>query len=328
MNKNMLYNIAKNYVMKKITNYLGKVIEEDDRIVCYVNKNICESSPYSYTIACYGIGDNNKEIADAYKINKPIYYVLDNIDFHKKHVYIYGYDNCNVIIKNCNFNYGINISVNGECLLENTYIRPFHRLLLNANVLTLKNIDIQNEFKYTGGLNIGIGADSQLNIINSNFGRLNEQTNISLLSGKILTLIDSKIAGDNIECRTDNVLLVYNSQLFGKDLNFSTNNLVTHGDSLINANNEFYLNTNSFNPIKVISPFIILNDKIIESNNKLIELKEINDPLSIKRLELIDALKYIKSNVENNNLDEINKFKNELANRAIIKSYSKDKKIV
>ena len=319
----IIYNIAREYVKRKLTNNLGKVVEEEDRLVCYVNKNKCEKSIFTYTIACFGIDSKNSKLADTYKLNKPIYYVLDGIDFDKRKVDIYGYDECHVIIKNCKFNYGIFVSINGECLLECSYIRPIHRLSIGANDLTIKNIDIQNELKYTGGLDIGIGADNQLYIIDSNLGRLNEKTNVSIMSGSVLVFVDSKIDGDNVECMADNVLLMNSSRFLGNDVKSHAKNLIVHGDSLINAKKEINIEASSLYPIRVISPFITFNDKSIDSNNELLELKEVIDPLSLKRLDLIQLLKNIRDSVEKNNLNEINKLKNELANRPIIKSYRK-----
>ena len=270
----IIYNIAREYVKRKLTNNLGKVVEEEDRLVCYVNKNKCEKSIFTYTIACFGIDSKNSKLADTYKL---------------------------------------------KC----SYIRPIHRLSIGANDLTIKNIDIQNELKYTGGLDIGIGADNQLYIIDSNLGRLNEKTNVSIMSGSVLVFVDSKIDGDNVECMADNVLLMNSSRFLGNDVKSHAKNLIVHGDSLINAKKEINIEASSLYPIRVISPFITFNDKSIDSNNELLELKEVIDPLSLKRLDLIQLLKNIRDSVEKNNLNEINKLKNELANRPIIKSYRK-----
>ena len=322
--KSFIYSIARDYFKRKLTNNLGRVVEDGDRLVCYINKNKCEKDMFTYTITCFGLDDKNRELADSYKLNKPIYYVLNDIDFDNRKVNIYGYDECHVIIKNCKFNYGVRISTDGECIFEKSYIRTFHRVLISANNLTIKNMDIQNELKYTGGLEVGMSADNQLYIINSNLGRLNEKTNVSISSGNVLAFVDSNVEGDYVGCKSDNVLHMNNSKIISNVVKYHAKNLTIDGDTLIEAKKEINIDTDSLYPIKVISPVIKINDKLIDSNNELLELKMAVDPLSLKRLELVQLLKNIKIVVEKNNLSEINKLKNRLANRPIIKSYKKN----
>ena len=36
--KKCVYNLAREYVKKQLTGNLGKVVEKEDRLICYVNK--------------------------------------------------------------------------------------------------------------------------------------------------------------------------------------------------------------------------------------------------------------------------------------------------
>lgn len=68
---------------------------------------------------CFGIGKENEKLANVYKLNKPIWYIFYGIKFNKNMVYIFGYNNCEVIIRNCEFDYGISTSISEKCTIDN-----------------------------------------------------------------------------------------------------------------------------------------------------------------------------------------------------------------
>lgn len=105
--KSFIYKLARKSVMNRFTRNLGKVVEENDKLVCYVSKNKCwKDGSFTYTIPCSEISSSvEKELANSYGLNKPIYYVIEGIDFGKHQVHVFGYDNAKVIIRNCNFPY-------------------------------------------------------------------------------------------------------------------------------------------------------------------------------------------------------------------------------
>ncbi len=130
-------------------------------------------------------------------LNKPILYVIENINFDK-HVLIFGYNNCEVIIKNCNFEYGAYVYIDGKCTIENSSIKEFLSYLsIGADDLTIKNINLKNF-----GSNVGFYADNVINIIASNIGSKKEKTNISIMAVNGINLANSKIEGSKINCKT------------------------------------------------------------------------------------------------------------------------------
>ena len=305
MTDSIIYNLARKSMMIRLTRNLGKVIEEDDKLICYVSKNKCwKDRTFTYTIPCSEISSNaDKELANSYGLNKPIYYVIDGIDFGKHHVHVFGYDNVKVIIRNCNFPYGLFVSVNGDCFLERNYINAFHLLLIGANNITIKDMYIYNEFKYTGDLKIEIGADNDLNIIDSNIGKLREKTKVSLTAGNILNLDNSDIRGDIVECEAKKI--------------------VTHHATSLVSSEKVMIKSDNFEPIKIESPEIFANGYKFNSNNKTVFLKQRTSPLSIKRLELIDLLRQVKDKCEMVNLEDIQRYQEELNNRSIIRTMKK-----
>ena len=145
--KKGLYKIIRENIKKEITGNLGPVIEEDDRLICYIDKKKCKKRNYSYTIACKGV--KNKELAKVYNLNKPICYVIDGLQFHKTNVYIFEYDGCDVVIKNCHFDYELYVKTFGKCTIENSEIQSLRLLSVYAKELVFKNMNISNYYFFS-----------------------------------------------------------------------------------------------------------------------------------------------------------------------------------
>lgn len=301
--KKSIYDISRNYLKGKFTRNLGNVIEYDDKLVCYVQKNKTINEGYARTVPCSGLREEDMELAKMYNLDKPIYYVLDGLDFAKDRVYIFGYDKSNVIVKNCKFNYGLYMSVRGKCKVEDSYIRSFGTLMINANELVLENMDIQNYVSYTSELQIRLGADDKLEIINSKIGRTKENTSVYLSNNHNLIIDSSSIAGDKIECE---------AQVF-ESIN----------DSSLVATDKIDLKLGKFDNINVDSPTVILNGEEINYKNNSFTLRQLSDPLSLKRLELVKVLRDVRDRCVQNNLEDVNKYKQELDNRSVIKTLRK-----
>ena len=301
-----LSNFVRNLIIMDITGNLGKIIEDEDKITCYVKKNRCKKERYHYTIACRGISIKNKELAKKYHINKPICYVLDGLEFKKNGIYILGYNNCEVIIKNCTFDFNIclNISINGKCTIENTIIKPYQRLSIYAKELIIKNMDINNPLKYSSvNLDISLGADNKLEINNSFIGKIKEKTNVNLYCENQIEIYNSKIAGEVVECESQK--------------------LISGKKSTIEGNKKVDLKTNKLYQINIISPTIDYNGNIIDNKNKPITLKTTKDQLKLKRFELITLLKEIKSECDKSNKEKIDEYSENLNKEEIIKVLKK-----
>lgn len=235
-----------------------------------------------------------------YKLDKPICYVIDGLEF-KKEVYILGYDNCEIIIKNCKFNELI-VHALVKCTLKKTIINPHYRLSIRADKLIIEDMDINNQFKYSD-LDIILIGDKKLDIINSSIGREKEKTTVSLISANQLDLVNSKIIGDIVECDAKKILANNNSSLVASD--------------------KVILKTDDFQQINITSPTIICNDNIFNNKTQSITLEKLVNPLKIKRVELIELLKKIKYECEKNNTKKVNRYRNELNNKPIGKVLKK-----
>lgn len=289
-----LFNLNRTLIKKRITNNLGKVVEDDEKITCYVKQNKCKKEKYNYTIACFGITKKNQNIAEKYHLNKPICYVIDGISLDKDSVNIFGYNDCEVIIRNCTFDMGLHISINGKCTLENTFIRELHSLSINANELLLKNMDIRNHLKFAGAkLQIMLRANDKIEINNSYIGKIEENTKVLITAPKQIEIYNSKISGDVVECQSDKI--------------------ISGNKSSIEATEKVNLKTNEFYQINITSPSINYNGNTIDTANKSVILKRTKDGLKIKRFELINLLKKMKKQCEEINGQKVYEYRDRLS---------------
>lgn len=287
--KILLTNIVRNFLKGYLVGNLGKVVEEEDKLICYVDKNKIKEEKYNYTIYCYGINDKDKELAKIYNLDKPVHYVIEGITLKDKKVYIYNFhnDDCNITIKNCDFDWGCSIAANCDCTIDSTHIREFHLLMIDTKNLTIKNMDLTNELAIAGAdLSIRLGATENINLINANIGKEKERTKVSMIAYKNIELTNSTVNGKEVECES-------------KDI-------ITNDNSSLNGTDKVKIKSDNIDRINISSNTIVYNDKVIEQEEKkevIIEKKD--DDLTNKRLELISLLRNLKDVCENTAIGEI-----------------------
>jgi len=269
---------------KKDSVSLNEVIEAEDYILGDVNA-IKSSSKYSF-VSNYVVELAQGSVDFEVSVDSAGSYVL----------YVSSYTGTNGA-----YQY---ININGKCTIENTMINPYQRLSIYAKELIIKDMDINNPFKYViDNLCIFLGADKKLEINNSFIGKIKEKTNISLYGTKQIEIYNSKIAGEVVECKTQK--------------------LISGKKSTIEGNKKVDLKINDFYQINIISPTINYNGNIINNKNKYIKLNKIKDKLKLKRFELIELLKEIKSECEITNREKIEEYSTNLNKEAIIKVLKK-----
>ena len=301
MNKveKLIYGILRNIAKRKLTNNLGRVVEEEGKLICYVKK---EKIKDKSTICCYGIPNDLKDFAKKFKLNKPICYVFDSIDL-SENKRIFGYNNCEVIIKNCKFNFRPFIHINGKCTLEDIIIKDYNLLIIGADELIIKNMNLNNLYLFAGRHSYAkIDAKKSIKIIDSNIGKEDIAINLGLFTDD-LEIINSKISGDDVECKS-------------KKINIDEN-------STLSASNKVEIEADDFNSINVSSPVIILNGEKVSNAKEKVTLKKVTDLLVSKRMELLNVLKTIKNNCESANSQMTLQYQEELNNQPINKTLRK-----
>lgn len=304
--KKEIYNLAREYAKGYLTGNLGKVVEEEDKLICYVNKNKIKKDYFGYTIICKDVRKPCKDLANAYKLNKPIVYVISGLEFKKDNVNIYGHNDCKVIISDCKFHRGVKVDVDGECMIRHTIIENsiFKRISLFADRLTLQDMYIDNFLHLAGcDLSIFLGAKENLTVIDSFIGRLNQRTNVSMHSENRMIINNSKMHGNHVNCESSRIATYQNSEFMG--------------------GNSVDIKTDSFNRIKVTAPTITLNGNEIDTKNKPVRLKPLTDSLSLKRLEVIALLKQLSDKCSEVNEKEISRYSEEVKNHTIKKTLTK-----
>jgi len=212
-----------------------------------------------------------------------------------------------MILKNCKFGiYGLTIGAYGNCTLDNCHIDSHNFLSIDANDLTIKNMNIQNYFKTIGeSFRFILGAENKLNIINSNIGKQKQKTHVELLANKEINIINSNIEGDIIDCE-------------GKKINSDKNSSLT-------ANERIRIKSNEYSLINVNCPTITLNNNLVSNSNGSLILKNPTNSLINKRIELIKLLNSIKNNCENKIFENITKYKKEQKTKSIFKILERNK---
>lgn len=285
MKKKSLYKILRHYLKHRITGNLGKVIELDNKLICIVDKRKINKHEFNTSIPCFGQNKKNEELVNVYNLNKPICYIFDGIKFEKNRVMIFGYNNCEVIIRNCEFDCGIWISVNGKCTLDNCCVNYWDVASFNANELIVSNTIMKNRFEYcSSNLAIEFGGNQKVSIINSNIGDYKEKTNVSIESVEEINVKNSKLIGQVVECKAKEVNADNGSILEGKEkvvlvrgdnsnLHVSGPLLFENGLELSNNNtSKSELNTERERLIKMLK--VIRTKSIIANKDLLLEYQE------------------------------------------------------
>jgi len=301
--KKIIYDVVRNYILNYLTGNLGKVTIDDDKITCYVKKRKVKKERYDYTIACFGIEENPKDIIEVYELNKPVCYVIDGLEFKNHKVQIFGYNNCEVIIKNCNFEFDLCIHINGKCTLDNTNIKTFSYLSIGANELTIKNMNSDQLEVLSSKSDIGFGAYDRIDVIDSNIGNVKKNIKVSFLATNELNIVNSNICGKDVVCESSKINADENSSLIAID--------------------KVTLKADDFNTININAPTIILNEEEITNERKSVVLKKITDSLALKRLELIKLLRKIKNECESTNTKKVSEYQEELNAESISKVLKK-----
>ena len=131
--KAKLYDIGRKIYLKDSICNIGEIVEEEDKIVCYVTKDALakyrKGCPV-YELTLTGISDvteKDKEVARKFNLNKPFYSIFENIEFRSS---LHFSSICaHVIFKNCTFSTSVRISFADDVIFENNkYINhcPFY----------------------------------------------------------------------------------------------------------------------------------------------------------------------------------------------------------
>lgn len=301
-----IYKISrKNYLKGTIEN-IGNIIEEDDKITCYVTKDLLKRNckGHFYELHCAGMNtvyEKSKELIDYYKLDKPVYYIFDGITF--EHSVSLTANFSQIIFRNCTFTNGLKLLWGNEITLENNkYINwanfsEHDREFLYGNIdkLTIINDNFINsyELKNIGDkseLGINIKAD-EIHIRNSNIcAENNGQINIR---AKKTIIYESTIAGPEIYIDSDSII-------FGKSLLKADNGIIIE-----NKNCDCDIEVGFYNNE---APYVVYNGvEMTNDNNESLTVNDSQVELQEKRQMLLQTLENIKNECNKITTNQIEK---------------------
>lgn len=294
-----IYNFLRWIALKEITNNLGRVEETEDKIICYVKKSRCKNERYQFTIPCFGHRKKHKELVEVYELDKPICYIIEDIEVKNKKVYIFGYDNPEIIVRNCTFLFDLYGHVNGKCTIENTFVRAFSLFMFGANELTIKDMSITNPFSTSNSLKIALGGEEKLEVISSTLGKEKQSTNVDLIARDNLLIKSSNIGGNTIELKSKGIK--------------------SDKDSKIKASDKIILEAEEYDNLNIMSAEVNVNGTKLDTEQKEFTLRKITDGKELQRANLIDTLRKIKEKCEQTKKELLEQYTKDLEEEGIHK---------
>ena len=283
--KYIYHKIKLEIFLKRLNKILCKTIIESDKVMFYVDNhylNKLSNKADEYNLEFYTLNKNDdnyektKKYFDYYDLNKPFFYIIDDMIFDKKvNLNIQG--KSTVVFRNCIFKEGIEIKNSDKLILSNnkyycrgsySYFDDKHYLTgRNINELTLINEDFSNkDYSHHPTPNFGIYLETKkLNIINTN---INTDRTI-ILEGKPyyldtkgeIILKSSELNISNSKIKSPNIYINSSSIKNNKDTTLESSQCIV----IENSKEDMTLNN-------IQTPYLIYNKK----EQKLISINKIN----------------------------------------------------
>lgn len=286
---NILNNYKRKEALKLITNNVGKVVETDDEIICYVKQSSLKDGVI-FLYSCNSI--KNIDVARKFNINKPIRYVFDGL---KCYCSIEGYSSdVNAEFINCKLGCFDDVSIAGDCKIEHCdfYGTPSF-CNIHANNLFLSSSTIKGFAYYK----FYISVTNQLTLNDINF------EGISYYRVKDLYFSSNSILFENTNVYCTNV------SIDAKKIIAVNSNITAKGSAIITSD--------EISNLVVDSPVIACNNTNFYGGKLNINKKV--TPLSKKRDELIQVLKKIKTKCDASNKIETDTFAKEVNHKPVSK---------
>lgn len=318
--KQKIYEVLRMHVAKRATHNLGKIEITDDEVICYVDgkkikKQMKEIGTLlnRYRLMFHSI-PTNEEIYKTYKLDKPVHYIIKNVDFDKEISISAAMKDCHVTFENCSFTTCIEINF--------------------ADHLTF----INNTYKAQESILFSFYESGEFCI--STYDRINEVNKLELINNKIYVPDIKEISGVNMNDKENVITPITKSKLqlwlYAKEVILNASDIIDAkkleiGAETLHLEDEYLISdeieikadkiildnaTIRANVITIDSPLIegklpiyheglFINGVEVDKNEGLIDNYDLE--LQQKRLELINSLKKIERTCEEKISEEIRK---------------------
>lgn len=329
--KSNINNLRSKYYLKMINGFIKKINIEDHKIVFYIDnnkldENKSETLGYNCSFNDTSIFKYNKSVITKNNLNKPIYYVIENMDFDDK--VSFNINNVHLILRNCIFTHQVELYGTGEVILENNvYLTQDKHILIDNPFIKINTNSIKFNNENLKSLSLDVKANTT-EIINSTFeieDRINiESEEIDIISSKIscpdisintktLDIYKGVLTSENGTLDINaNESFLDSSCLYTSLISLNSNKIESKRTRIISKNGIILENINKDKIENICAPIIINNGQLETSNTELI--------LSIKRNKLLNTLRNIKILIKNKEIEKLKQIQDNLETQSIRKT--------
>lgn len=309
------YTRSRNSLLKYVLGTIGTIEEQDDKIICHVEQKLLEKHAkkrddlYELWLEGMNIGhEGSKATIDKLNLNKPVYYVFENINFSTG-VQIYS-TYAHVLFKNCTFNKNVRILCADDIVFEdNKYSDDYPVYFWNDRFLTgdrIKKITFVN--------------DNFINSVekpNTNFGMKIKADTIEFIN----TNIDSKYSMDITAKKT----IITDSKISAKSLYVESPSIACDNSSIYATAEVMIENKNEDFQGKIESPIISYNGvELSAQGTESVQVDDETIQLQQARLQTLQALRSLSNYCQQANNSALQKAQNSLEKRPFRKVINKN----
>lgn len=315
-----VYETARQAYLKKWIPNIGKIVEEEDKIICYVDQKSVDKFKKngSYNLSLYGLSDVPEVIEETitnFKLNKDVYYIFENINFDIT-LKLNTQWGANVTFKNCSFDKNVvimwgdnivfennqytdhcNVYYYGNCFFTAQYVKKL--TFINDNVFNKYDLKkYATDFAPIFGMNIN---GELVEFINSNIDLCDEHPATMRVKAQKMHIKNSVINAKEIYIDSQSIECT--------DSSISAQS----GAMIENANCDFNSN--------IQAPILFYNGTDLASKNKeshIVNQEEVL--LNEARKKLIDKLRNLSNYCQQLNDNKTQEIKDKFNNQTIVKT--------
>ena len=312
--KSFCIKLIKKQYLNRFTNGIGKIIEEEDKFVCYVDKekldfDNCVAGQlhlYAYSSSI----EDMDHFGKLFEFDKPIYYIFDGLEFDRLVLHTYG--DVHVIFKNCHFCDSVIMEYANDVTFENN--KHYNSDSLKYGIINkylkgnVKNLRFINDNFYNkdmpydyGYFNIDLKVD-ELSIIDTD---MNIQKFVSVKENKFIKNCRNISLNANSMVVNNSIINATNVKLNCNEIDSVNSKIIGKNEVIINEedNKMDISSVNSsrfiYNYKEVVDEKDIVNDntdKVNTGSDSLYSMKsnvnyeKVNEKIVLKRIELIKTL--------------------------------------
>lgn len=276
------YNRERESIIRKWVANIGKIVEYDNRIVCYVEQGLLDryferkDSSFLDINGMNNVGSDNKKYLEIHNLDKPVYYIFYGIKL-KARFSLYS-RRASIVFKGCIFEKGIEIIRADEVTFENNIYLDHYPSYFGDDCF-LKGYTI-----------------NKITFINENFVNSDDSAHPGkfgiYLNADTVEIINTEIscpypADIHIDAKN---MVINNSSIDTNELYLDSDS-ITYSDSFINASKGVFIDNEDGNYIgNIQAPTIIYNgDDLVPVDGEVVSVKD-EQELKQARLELIVKL--------------------------------------